>query len=47
MSQASGSVIIRAVDRGAGLGAVEYLTKLIRLEVLLQKVGKHLPPGGA
>jgi CheY-like chemotaxis protein len=30
-------------DRGASLGALEYLTKPIRLEQLLQKVAKHLP----
>lgn len=30
-------------DRGASLGALEYLTKPIRVEVLLQKVAKHLP----
>ena len=30
-------------DRGASLGALEYLTKPIRLEALLQKVAKHLP----
>ncbi len=34
-------------DRGASLGALEYLAKPIRVEVLLQKVAKHLPPGGA
>ena len=34
-----------AFERGAGLGAVEYLTKPIRVEVLLQKVAKHLPVG--
>jgi CheY-like chemotaxis protein len=33
-------------DRGASLGALEYLNKPIRVEVLLQKVAKHLPPGG-
>jgi CheY-like chemotaxis protein len=36
-----------AFERGASLGAVEYLTKPIRVEALLQKVAKHLPPGGA
>jgi CheY-like chemotaxis protein len=30
-------------DRGARLGALEYLAKPIRVEVLLQKVAKHLP----
>jgi CheY-like chemotaxis protein len=35
-----------AFERGASLGAVEYLTKPIRVEALLQKVAKHLPPGG-
>lgn len=34
-----------AVDRGQSLGAVEYLSKPIRLEALLAKVAKHLPPG--
>ena len=34
-----------SVDRGAKLGALEYLTKPIQLAVLLKKVGKHLPPG--
>lgn len=34
-----------AYDRGASLGALEYLTKPIRVEVLLQKVAKHLPAG--
>ena len=34
-----------AYDRGASLGALEYLTKPIRVEVLLQKVAKHLPSG--
>ncbi len=33
-----------SVDRGASLGAVEYLAKPIRVEVLLQKVMKHVPP---
>ncbi len=33
-------------DRGASLGALEYLTKPIRVEALLQKVAKHLPVGG-
>jgi len=33
-------------DRGASLGALEYLTKPIQLELLLKKVGKHLPPKG-
>jgi DNA-binding response OmpR family regulator len=32
-------------DRGARLGALEYLTKPIQLEALLKKVGKHLPSG--
>ena len=32
-------------DRGASLGALEYLTKPIQLDVLLKKVGKHLPSG--
>lgn len=32
-------------DRGASLGALEYLTKPIQLELLLKKVGKHLPSG--
>lgn len=36
-----------SIDRGNDLGAVEYLTKPIRLESLLQKVAKHLPPRGA
>jgi len=36
-----------SVERGTSLGAVEYLTKPIRVESLLQKVGRHLPPGGA
>ena len=36
-----------AFDRGASLGAVEFLTKPIRLEALLQKVAKHLPIGAA
>lgn len=31
-------------DRGATLGALEYLAKPIRVELLLQKVMKHLPP---
>lgn len=30
-------------DRGTSLGALEYLSKPIRVEVLLQKVAKHLP----
>ena len=30
-------------DRGASLGALEYLAKPIRVETLLQKVAKHLP----
>ena len=30
-------------DRGTSLGALEYLTKPIQVEVLLQKVAKHLP----
>ena len=34
-----------AFERGASLRAVEYLTKPIRVEALLQKVAKHLPPG--
>ncbi|MBS0337906.1 MAG: response regulator [Proteobacteria bacterium] len=34
-----------AFERGAYLGAVEYLTKPIRVEALLQKVARHLPPG--
>ena len=33
-------------DRGASLGALEYLAKPIRVEVLLQKVAKHLPLEG-
>jgi CheY-like chemotaxis protein len=33
-------------DRGSSLGALEYLTKPIRVEVLLQKVAKHLPVAG-
>lgn len=33
-----------SVDRGASLGAVEYLAKPIRVDVLLQKVMKHVPP---
>jgi len=36
-----------AFERGASLGAVEYLTKPIRVEALLQKVAKHLPRGGS
>ncbi len=32
-------------DRGESLGALEYLHKPIRVEVLLQKVAKHLPSG--
>jgi DNA-binding response OmpR family regulator len=32
-------------DRGASLGALEYLTKPIQLDLLLKKVGKHLPSG--
>ena len=32
-------------DRGAKLGAVEYLTKPIRLDALLAKVARHLPLG--
>ena len=32
-----------SVDRGNQLGALEYLAKPIRVEVLLQKVAKHLP----
>ncbi len=34
-------------ERGASLGAVEYLAKPIRVEALLQKVARHLPPGVA
>ena len=30
-------------DRGASLGALEYLAKPIQVEVLLKKVAKHLP----
>ena len=36
-----------AFERGANLGAVEFLTKPIRVESLLQKVAKHLPLAGA
>ena len=36
-----------SVDRGSKLGALEYLAKPIRVEVLLQKVAKHLPLPGA
>ncbi len=36
-----------SVDRGNKLGALEYLAKPIRVEVLLQKVAKHLPLPGA
>jgi CheY-like chemotaxis protein len=36
-----------AFERGAGLGAVEYLTKPIRVEALLEKDAKHLPVGPA
>jgi CheY-like chemotaxis protein len=36
-----------AFERGAHLGAVEYLTKPIRLDALLQKVARHLPVGKA
>lgn len=32
-----------AHERGAGLGAVAYLTKPIRLDLLLGKVAEHLP----
>lgn len=33
-------------DRGASLGALEYLAKPIRVESLLQKVARHLPIDG-
>ncbi len=36
-----------ASDRGASLGAVEYLAKPIRLDALLAKVARHLPIGAA
>lgn len=32
-----------SVDRGTSLDALEYLTKPIQVERLLQKVAKHLP----
>ena len=35
-----------SVDRGSDLGALEYLTKPIRVELLLEKVRKHLPVAG-
>lgn len=35
-----------SAERGARLGAVEYLSKPILLDKLLRKVEKHLPPGG-
>lgn len=36
-----------SVERGASLGALEYLAKPIRVEDLLRKVAKHLPVSGA
>ena len=36
-----------SIDRGTALGALEYLTKPIRVDLLLQKVAKHLPLAGA
>lgn len=36
-----------SIDRGTALGALEYLTKPIRVDLLLQKVSKHLSSAGA